>query len=156
MIFKTKPKPRIVSLKLGYEPDAVEDAQIYTYGNTVYLYFLATLDDAESTPIIATFQHALIHRYGYPNDEAIRAHPILKDSKDSSVNIFYSILEIENSPWLSELTNQNTECFPNESFAKGARHFVITFKDATFECIAWNIELKPTTLTFPEAIRQIK
>jgi len=50
----------------------------------------------------------------------------------------YSVHRIENSPWLQELENMNS-AHPRHDrarFLEDKIHYVITFKEGTFECIA--------------------
>jgi hypothetical protein len=51
----------------------------------------------------------------------------------------YAINEVIDSRWDRELTRQNRVKFPNTPDST-ARHFIVTFHDSTFECIAGDLK----------------
>ncbi len=65
-----------------------------------------------------------------PNDEALPGHPLWGHGLD-----FYTISEVINSSWIAQLSQQNRMAFPDYT-RPSKRHFIITFHDSTFECIA--------------------
>lgn len=74
--------------------------------------------------------------FGSPNDEALRGHPLASRGLRS-----YSIFEVKHSSWIEQLKEMNSvhprhmpEVFDDY------RHFVITFQDSTFECVAKTVE----------------
>lgn len=72
---------------------------------------------------------ALAVSFGHPNDEALPGHPL----SDAGLG-FYGIYQVEPSPWLTQVLARNRVVFPSSSF--NATHWVITFHDSTFECLA--------------------
>jgi len=61
---------------------------------------------------------------------------------------FYSIHEVLNPTWLAHVDAQNLKAFPDHAGYE-LRHFVFTFHDSTFECLAADLTLtlstQPTT-----------
>jgi hypothetical protein len=76
------------------------------------------------------FSGVLCTKFGYPNDEALAGHPLYSKGLG-----FYGFFEVVESAWLTEISKQNRKCFPNCTSYNG-RHFIITFHDSTFECLA--------------------
>ena len=74
---------------------------------------------------------AEVHRFGYPNDEALDGHPLFALGLE-----FYAAAEVINSKWPSELERQN-RVHPGHSpdYFASLRHLVFTFHDSTFECL---------------------
>ena len=79
-----------------------------------------------------TFIRPRVHYFGPPNDEALEGHPMAAFGLG-----YYSAFEVRNSRWVEELCKMN-RVHPNHSDAlfDGLRHFIWTFPDSTFECLA--------------------
>jgi hypothetical protein len=80
------------------------------------------------------FEVCQITKFGYPNDEAIEGHPLYSKGLRA-----YDIFEVENSSWIKSIERQNQVSFPNSNY-KSQRHFIFTFHDSTFECIARDLK----------------
>jgi hypothetical protein len=78
------------------------------------------------------FEGARAHMLGPPNDEAIEGHPLAPRGLRP-----YGAYEIKRSSWIRSLEEMN-RIHPRHSSAMffHLRHFVLTFKDSTFECVA--------------------
>jgi hypothetical protein len=97
-----------------------------------------TAEIAPSNEPLAVLRFPLCHifKFGYPNDEALPGHPLY--SKGLS---YYGLFEVLNSSWHKTLDEQNLVSFPNpQPSPTRSRHFVVTFHDSTFECIADRME----------------
>ncbi|MGA7326871.1 MAG: hypothetical protein WBX25_20865 [Rhodomicrobium sp.] len=72
------------------------------------------------------------HYFGPPNDEAAKGHPLAERGLG-----YYGIYEVSNSSWIRTLEQMN-RVYRNHDASRFAalRHFVFTFHDNTFECIA--------------------
>jgi hypothetical protein len=98
---------------------------------------LSVVYRASATPeeekwVVARFPGFLHIRHGYPNDEALGAHPLAKHGLK-----FYDVFEVEHSPLIEELKQRNS-IHPRHSdalFAKD-RHWVFTFQDETLDVIS--------------------
>ncbi len=85
---------------------------------------------------IVEFKRCIITKFGYPNDEARWGHPL----GDKGLGA-YGVYEIMNSTWIRQLTDFNRIRFPNTPDSD-QRHFMFTFHDSTFECIADGMEVR--------------
>jgi hypothetical protein len=94
---------------------------------------------------IVEFKRCTITKFGYPNDEALPGHPLYAAGLRP-----YAVFKVQNSAWKKEITEQNRVTFPNTPDSKKS-HFIITFHDSIFECIAEDLI---ATLS-PNSIEQI-
>lgn len=98
-----------------------------------------SLDKANQPVIIVHFENCYTHLFGLPNDEAFSGHPLYSRGLRP-----YRIYEIKNSSWLRNLEKINS-VHPNHNkdwFMSEMQHYIFSFHDNTFECIAerFNIE----------------
>jgi hypothetical protein len=78
--------------------------------------------------------------FGPPNDEAIEGHPFYKLGVGP-----YGCYEIINSPWDRALERANRVHHRHDPNApRLGRHFILTFHDSTFECIACDFKVHAT------------
>jgi hypothetical protein len=137
---------KVIELDLGYTPEAaVSGAVLVQSERSTFLTFNAMRlrDDGyrvDAGTALVEFPFCIITQFGYPNDEALPGHPLyafgLKDYG-------YGIFEVLNSSWRKRIDDQNRISFPRlESYTKRSRHFIITFHDSTFECLARDIQLE--------------
>lgn len=79
-----------------------------------------------------TFSHWLAYMFGPPNDEAFEGHPLATRGLEP-----YRAYQVENSSWLRQLERMN-EVHPNHKpeLFQNYTHYILTFKERTFECIA--------------------
>jgi hypothetical protein len=87
-----------------------------------------------SIRVVVTFHGCLATQFGYPNDEALAGNPLHRLGLRP-----YGVFEVNDSSWIDRLSRQNQVAFPSGSM-NGLRHFVITFHDSTFECLASGYE----------------
>jgi len=74
----------------------------------------------------------MIATFGYPNDEALGSHPLYASGLRQ-----YAVFEVIDSSWKRGVIEQNLRSFPvNPPHYESLRHFVVTFQDSTFECLA--------------------
>jgi hypothetical protein len=94
---------------------------------------------------VVTFKRPYASFFGPPNDEAFGGHPLAARGLEP-----YGAFEVLESSWLRELERRNSvhPYHRPEQFAR-RRHFVLTFHDSTFECIAegWEHEAGEGPLT---------
>ena len=79
--------------------------------------------------------------FGPPNDEAFHGHPLASRGLRP-----YRFFEIHNSSWIRSLERMNS-VHPNHNekkFLSRWRHFILSFHDTTFECVALDFELLGT------------
>ena len=87
--------------------------------------------------VLVKFNHCLIHKFGTPNDEVLNGHRLRKKGLS-----FYSWHKVHNSSWIEEIKNVN-RVHPkfSEKHWLNLNHYIITFHNETFECVAESYEL---------------
>lgn len=107
----------------------------------------------EFEPIaIISFEKCLSTMFGPPNDEAFSGHPLYSRGLKP-----YSSFIIENSSWLRNLIEMNSvHPYHNEKDFKHYKHYVLSFHDSTFECIAENFSVEIVNDTFINVIDLMK
>jgi hypothetical protein len=81
---------------------------------------------------VVTFERAYAHMFGPPNDEAFSGHPLAARGLEP-----HSVFEIEHSSWLRGLMQMNSvHRYHRVDRFSALRHWVFSFHDSTFECIA--------------------
>jgi hypothetical protein len=101
---------------------------------------------------VVEFKRVTSVKIGSPNDEVLRGHPLWGSGLE-----FYSVHEVKNSPWITELVEVDRvhERF-DESQWRGRRHFILTFRDETLECVAkWTITRIAPGATMPEVLARL-
>ena len=132
---KLKRLPEFASL--GFD-----QPQVSSNGVDVDLVFpkqLPLVVDGRVTGLIAAvrFELAIACYFGLPNDEALSGHPLSRFGLEP-----YRAYEVLGSAWIEELSARNS-VHPNhrgDSFAD-MHHFLFTFKDELFECVASGYQL---------------
>jgi hypothetical protein len=109
-------------------------------------------DGNGETIVIVRFIRCLARMFGPPNDETFRGHPLTSRGLKP-----YSSFLIENSSWLRQLEKMNS-VHPRHSpkHFEDYRHFVLSFHDSTFECIAFNYEFQIINGSMTDAIEIMK
>lgn len=104
-----------------------------------YVRMLGVESSGEPSAVV-TFERPSIHTFGPPNDEAFAGHRLASKGLRP-----YGAFEILNSQWIRQLEKMNS-VHPRHDpkmYMEGKRHFILTFHDTTFECVArgYSIEL---------------
>lgn len=73
-----------------------------------------------------------VHIFGDPNDEVLNGHPLYERGLS-----FSRVYEVIHSSWIRQLEKINS-VHPNyvPNVNSKLRHFIFTFKESTFECLA--------------------
>ncbi len=87
---------------------------------------ISTSEESERFAIIY-FNDCADFKLGYPNDEGLDDHPLYGRGLT-----FYAAHEVVNSSWIRQVG------FSLANY----HHYILTFKDSTFECIATGFEVK--------------
>ena len=145
----------VVRLDIGFEPEAaVSGAVLLQTDDDAFLAFNAVRmaadgrRDTAGTGVIE-FQRYSITKFGYPNDEALRGHPLYKRGLEA-----YGVFEVLRSSWIRQMTEQNRVSFPHTADSD-QRHFIFTFHDSTFECVADSYKATLSTEPYEQIFRQI-
>lgn len=90
------------------------------------------LDSQGEPAAVVRFSHPYASMFGPPNDEAFSGHPLASRGLTP-----YSAFEVMNSSWIRVLARMNA-VHPHHStkLFSTYRHFVLSFHDTTFECVA--------------------
>lgn len=109
------------------------------------------MNEFESIAIIS-FERCRSTMFGPPNDEAFSGHPLYSKGLRP-----YSAFIIENSSWLRNMIKMNS-VHPNhnEKHFKDYKHYVLSFHDSTFECIAESFSVEIVNDTISNVINLMK
>lgn len=142
------------------EPDTEwPQTTIFTDGNRLFLaYYLKQNASVPEEPIVLlsdrnavapsaliSFIYTRIHMFGLPNGEALDEHPL--SSRGLKV---HGAFEVENSSWTRSLEETNIGYREHEpEHFEVLRHFIFTFRDNTFECLAedYGVSLHKESIT---------
>ena len=101
--------------------------------------------------VVIKFPLVSIYKFGSPNDEVLHGHPYYKLGLG-----FYSFFELKNSDWIEELIKINSvHARFNKDNWKNTKHFILTFKDETFECVATDYEITEENISMKDKAFQI-
>ena len=117
----------------------------------LYLIFYPAADDenvnnipVERTSIsdkgicVVRFLQVLSHKFGSPNDETLIGHPLYKEGL-----IPYTAQYLDTSSWIDELAKTDSiHPYHVPSKFKQYKHYIFSFHDNTFECIAKGYSMK--------------
>ena len=96
--------------------------------------------ESDELVAIVEFQFCYAHMCGPPNDEAFGGHPL----EDRGLTP-YGAFEILNSSWIRGLERMNSVHPDHKPAAFSDRHhYIFSFHDSTFECIADGFEVTET------------
>lgn len=135
---------------IGCEPSPSIPAEtLLQDGWKTYLLFLAVSKTVQKTGYLKDLGVAIVEcvnctsaKMGYPNDEGLPEHPLWNHGLSE---VESSIVEVVGSPCLAEMRDQRERSAKRIWGSRGMtwtpitesdKHFVVTLKEATFECIA--------------------
>jgi len=146
----------VVKLIVGCHPEAaVSGGLLLQSEDTAFLLFNAMSDetnaDGRYEPVgtaVVQFKSLNLTRFGGPNDEAMPEHPLYHKGL---AKVGYAICEVIESSWAVEVmatAKRSAERIWGNSFPKvyrdhrwATRHFLFSFHDSTFECLAEDFTL---------------
>jgi hypothetical protein len=86
---------------------------------------------------LVMFENYQAFKFGVPGDEILESHPLFKVGLK-----YYKGQILDESPWVKELSEMNkVHPYHNSSKFLDHKHYIFTFHDSTFECIAQNYSL---------------
>ena len=99
---------------------------------------------------IIRFNRYLNFKFGSPNSEVLNGHPYFKFGLRA--HMFY---EIQNSDWIEEIIKINSVHPRHEKWLfDDYFHYVLTFQDSMFECIAQSYEVSHSTKSMGELVSE--
>jgi hypothetical protein len=134
---------RLLLAYLLSEPDPEWDG---TYVNVIS-------PDSEGMAIaVIQFQRPYAHMFGPPNDEAFSGHPLANRGLDP-----YAVFEVRHSSWIRQLERMNSvhRQHAPEWFLEDKKHFIFTFHDSTFECIAAGFDVQLCRGSMSSALQEM-
>lgn len=135
-----------VWLDLGVYPEAAVSGGILVQTETkCYLLFNASgpAIDNRIPQAIVEFDCPLKTQFGLPNDESLKGHHLSNFGLEA-----YDAFEVINSRWSAEELRKNQVAFPDYKFR--TRHFIFTFHDSSFECLANDLNVTVDTRPFEQ------
>lgn len=113
----------------------------------------ALQEPAADPGAIVEFKRLTSVKIGPPNAEGLRGHALWGSGLE-----LYAAHEVSNSPWITELVLMEAADEPanEDRWWSGNRHYILTFHDATLECVAkWTIARIAPDTTMPEVIARL-
>ena len=144
----------VVPVNLGFDPEAaVSGAFVLQDEYRTFLTFNAVRASSDGRSegcgtAIIELHGALSTKFGLPNDEALRGHPLYERGLR-----FYSIAEVLNSSWVRDAEAQNRLSFPDGA-PWTVRHFIFTFHDSSLECLAESLTHELSAEPHAEILRK--
>ena len=161
---------RVCPYDIGCEPSPSVPAEtLLQDGWKTYLLFFAVSKRVGKTGNLKDLGVAVLDckecamsKFGYPNDEGLPEHPLYSYGM---ANAKSSVLEVKDSTWAKDVSQQRLESARRIWGGRGMdwswarnrpeRHFVITLKEATFECIASELIVERFFKGFDEAFAHV-
>ncbi len=161
---------RVQPFDIGCEPSPSGSAEtLLADGWKTYLLFYAVSKDIDESGrlkdlgvAVLDCKECVMSKFGYPNDEGKYEHPFYKYGMASSET---AVLEVFDSPWVQEVFEQQQTSARRIWGGRGMdwewardrkpRHFMITLKEMTFECLASSLVIDRYCSTFEEAFTHV-
>lgn len=140
-------QPTVVVVDAWPQPHSVSEALTYASESELIVRYVVAGGGRVALihfPLVSSF------RFGMPNDEALGGHPLAKFGLK-----FYGVHRVENSPWISELEEQNAVHPGHDKvrFLEGKVHYIFTFQDSMLECVVKEGQCwAPRVRTFDDAL----
>lgn len=146
---------QVIELDLGYVPEAaISGGVLVQTERSTFLTFNAMRKQSNgfmepAGTAMVEFIRCQCTQFGYPNDEALAGHPLYAPGV-----AVYGICEVLNPSWSRRLEQQNRVAFPPTG-SWDLRHFIISFHDSTFECLAKDLVLQVFDEPYENVMRRI-
>jgi hypothetical protein len=144
----------VVALDVGFVPNAgaPQPVVIETEHNAVLMFWGQRNGEPGTRQRVAvTASDCMIATFGYPGDEALPGHPLYKSGLR-----YYGVFEVLDPSWRARIISQNQSVFPKTpAHYERLRHFIITFQDSTFECLAEQLSAQPIEGRIADVLRSV-
>jgi hypothetical protein len=138
----------VVPLDVPWIPDGAVSGAVLEqteFGGATLAFRVAPIAPTTEPFAVMVFPQCLATYFGHPNDEAQPGHRLYERGLFASGAAAYEVLL--RPSWLEELRLMNAVMFPEpsdldeqERWPPGRyRHFVVPFKESTFECLATDL-----------------
>ncbi|HEX4142582.1 MAG TPA: hypothetical protein VHY91_03455 [Pirellulales bacterium] len=140
---------QVVELRIGCQPEpGVSGGRLLQSESAAFLFFNAVAHSANDKlgTAVVEFQRCTQTTFGGPNDEALPEHPLYNKGLR-----YYGVFEVLNSSWAIEtmararksaqriLRDRFEDAYKDHDWS--TRHFIFTFHDSTFECLARDLQV---------------
>ena len=156
-MYEVDEKDQVVELKNVPQPSAgTPDPLLFASEYHVMLvYYLSRMpnqDGGREAFAVVRFKSCYAHMFGPPNDEALNGHPLFERGL-----MFYGVFEIQDSSWLRKLEKMNSvhDRHDKQRFMCSKKHFIFTFHDSTFECIAEGLDIEVSTGSYESMLPRL-
>jgi hypothetical protein len=124
---------RVVALSVPWlpDPDAPTPVLFADEHSAVLVYRAAV--EVGSLPAIVGFPGCRATRFGYPDGDGLPGHPLYAAGLG-----YHGVFEVMASSWLDAIRAASPE--RDRPTPAGRRHFVVTFDDTVFECLADDLQ----------------
>lgn len=100
---------------------------------------------------VMKFNNYVQSKFGIPSNETLSGHPYYKLGLRS-----YSFYQVEDSDWIANLKKmQSIHPYYNEKKWESYNHYVLTFHDNMFECIAKDFEVEKKSTSVAKGMQLI-
>src|SRR5262249_26164200 len=97
------------------------------------------------------FRSPLMHVLGPPNDEALSGHPLWGRGLG-----YYGVFRVEQSSLVRRLAAMNSvHAHHDWTVFEKKNHYIFTFHDSTFECVAESLEVEITEILETERLSRM-
>ena len=138
-MYEVDERDQVVELCNVPKPDAgAPSPAVVADEHTLQLAYICRLSEPEETGGIALvrFTGRYSHMFGFPNDETLQGHPLF----DRGLS-YYRVFRVEDSSWVRRLERINSVHHRHDPARfEQLNHFIFTFHDSTFECVAREFE----------------
>jgi hypothetical protein len=152
---EAKGEENAIPYDIGFVPEAaVSEAVVLQTEYATVLTFSAVREMPDGKRASAGYGLVRIDgcsltRFGQPNDEARAGHPLYSKGLNT-----YGVYEVRNSLWSRQTVEMNRVSFPNTPDST-QKHFIFTFHDSTFECLAHGLRADLSTKPYSEILTEI-
>lgn len=152
---KAKGEEYAVPYDIGFLPEAaVSEAVLLQTELTTILTFSAVREtpDGMRSSVgygVVQFERCSLAKFGHPNDEARPGHSLYSKGLGA-----YGVYEVRNSLWSRQTIEMNQQRFPNAPDI-AEKHFIFTFHDSTFECLASGLQASVSTEPYSKLFMEI-
>jgi hypothetical protein len=161
---------RVQPFDIGCEPSPSVPAEtLLADGWKTYLLFFAVSKSVGKSGFLKDLgvavldcQECMMSKFGYPNDEGLPEHALYNCGM---ADMRTAVLEVIDSAWVQEVTEQKLASARRIWGGRGMswewardrtmRHFILTLKEKTFECLAASLAIEKFCGTFEEAYSHV-
>ncbi len=161
--------PHAEHIRIGCMPSPSVPAETLVQdGWLTFLLFFAVSEEVGSSGYLADLGVAVAEcigcssaKMGYPNDEGLPEHPLYSAGISDGMGVY----RLSSSPWLADVESQMRRSRDRIGGLRGIGvsdeqgplfHFIMPLKEATFECLAGDIQVRGYHRDFDDAFKYVR